>query len=106
MTLDRDVAQTLSSVSTATITTILLKKGLRRVWLRGCRPLRPGSPRVVGPAFTMRFIPMREDLATPESWASPRSTRGAIEDMPEGAFAVADAMGLTHAGIFGDILCA
>jgi regulator of RNase E activity RraA len=51
-------------------------------------------------------VPAREDLATPESWASPRSTRGAIEDMPEGAFAVADAMGLTYAGIFGDILCA
>jgi regulator of RNase E activity RraA len=105
MTLDRDVAQTLSSVSTATITTILLKKGLRRVWLRGCRPLRPGSPRVVGPAFTMRFIPMREDLATPESWASPRSTRAAIEAMPEGCVAVVDAMGITDAGIFGDILC-
>jgi regulator of RNase E activity RraA len=105
MTLDRDVAQTLSSVSTATITTILLKKGLRNVWLRGCRPLRPGLPRVVGPAFTMRFIPMREDLATPESWASPRSTRAAIEAMPEGCVAVVDAMGITDAGIFGDILC-
>src|SRR5262249_60945984 len=62
--------------------------------------------RLVGPAFTMRFVPAREDLATPESWASPRSTRAAIEDMPEGAFAVADAMGVTIAGIFGDILCA
>ena len=105
MTLDRDVVQTLSGVSTATITTILLKKGLRNVWLRGCRPLCPGSPRVVGPAFTMRFIPMREDLATPESWASPRSTRAAIEAMPEGCVAVVDAMGITDAGIFGDILC-
>jgi regulator of RNase E activity RraA len=54
----------------------------------------------------MRFVPAREDLATPESWASPRSTRAAIEDMPAGAFAIADAMGVTHAGIFGDILCA
>jgi regulator of RNase E activity RraA len=105
MTLDRDVVQTLSGVSTATITTILLKKGLRNVWLRGCRPLRPGSPRVVGDAFTMRFIPMREDLATPESWSSPRSTRAAIEAMPEGCVAVVDAMGITDAGIFGDILC-
>jgi regulator of RNase E activity RraA len=49
---------------------------------------------------------MREDLATPESWSSPRSTRGAIEAMPEGCIAVADAMGVTDAGIFGDILCA
>ena len=95
----------LSKVSTATITTILLKKGLRNVWMRGTRPLRPNQPRVVGPAFTMRFVPAREDLATPESWSSPRSTRAAIEEMPEGCIAVVDAMGITNAGIFGDILC-
>jgi len=93
-------------VSTATLTTILLKKGLRNVWLRGTKPIRPGQPRTVGPAFTLRFVPAREDLATPASWASPISTRAAIEDMPEGAVAVADAMGVTDAGIFGDILCA
>ena len=52
----------------------------------------------------MRFVPAREDLATPESWAKPISTRGAIEAMPEGCIAVADAMGITSAGIFGDIL--
>ena len=49
-------------------------------------------------------MPAREDLATPESWAKPISTRGAIEAMPEGCIAVADAMGITSAGIFGDIL--
>src|SRR3981081_4669690 len=103
---DKDLLQTLSAVSTATITTILLKKGLRNVWLRGCRPLRSGLPRVVGPSFTLRFVPMREDLATPESWSSPRSTRAAIEEMPEGCVAVVDAMGITDAGIYGDILCA
>ena len=63
-----------------------------------------GGPRLVGPAFTLRFVPAREDLATPESWAKPISTRGAIEAMPEGCIAVADAMGVTTAGIFGDIL--
>ena len=97
---------TLATVSTATITTILLKKGLRNVWMRGTRPLRPGQPRLVGPAFTLRFVPAREDLATPESWASPISTRAAIEAMPEGVITVVDAMGVTDAGIFGDILCA
>jgi regulator of RNase E activity RraA len=65
----------------------------------------PGGQRLVGPAFTLRFIPAREDLATPESWAKPISTRGAIEAMPEGCIVVADAMGVTSAGIFGDILC-
>jgi regulator of RNase E activity RraA len=85
---------------------VLLKKGLRNVWIRRARPLRPGQPRIVGRAFTLRFVPAREDLATPESWASPRSTRAAIEDMPAGCIAVVDAMGVTDAGIFGDILCA
>src|SRR4030095_12692086 len=46
------------------------------------------------------------DLATPESWSKPISTRAAIEAMPEGCICVADAMGVTDAGIFGDILCA
>ena len=106
MTLERSVIDTLSQVSTATITTILLKQGLRNVWVRGAKPLKAGQPRLVGRAFTLRFVPAREDLATPESWASPRSTRGAIEAMPAGVIAVADAMGITDAGIFGDILCA
>lgn len=106
MSLTPEANATLSRVSTATITTVLLKKGLRNVWMRGSRPLRPGQPRLVGPAFTLRFVPAREDLATPESWSSPISTRTAIEAMPEGCIAVVDAMGVTDAGIFGDILCA
>jgi regulator of RNase E activity RraA len=98
--------EVLSGVSTATLTTVLLKKGLRNVWMRGTRPIKPGLPRLVGRAFTLRFVPAREDLATPESWSSPVSTRAAIEAMPGGCIAVVDAMGCTDAGIFGDILCA
>ena len=96
----------LRKVTTATITTMLLKKGIRRCWMSGAKPLVPGGDRLVGPAFTLRFVPVREDLATPESWASPISTRAAIEAMPAGVIAVADAMGVQSAGIFGDILCA
>jgi regulator of RNase E activity RraA len=96
--------ETLRAITTATITTILLKKGIRRCWMNGPRPLNPGGQRLVGPAFTLRFVPVREDLATPESWAKPISTRGAIEAMPAGCIAVADAMGVASAGIFGDIL--
>lgn len=106
MTLTNEQIAVLKDVSTATITTILLKKGLRNIWLRGAMPLRPGQPRLVGPAFTLRFVPAREDLATPASWGSPISTRAAIEAMPEGCIVVADSMGVTDAGIFGDILCA
>src|SRR4030088_196247 len=106
MSLTPEAIKTLSGVSTATITTVLLKKGLRNVWMRGTKPLRPGLPRLVGPAFTLRFVPAREDLATPESWSSPISTRTAIEAMPAGCITVVDAMGVTDAAIFGDILCA
>src|ERR1700677_2820158 len=106
MELDETTRKTLCGVATATLTTVLLKKGLRNVWLRGTLPLRPGQKRVAGPAFTLRFVPAREDLATPESWSSPISTRAAIEAMPPGCIAVVDAMGITDAGIFGDILCA
>ena len=103
--LEAKIIEQLAGVSTATLTTVLLKKGLRNVWLRGTRPLRPDQPRIVGRAFTLRFVPAREDLATPESWSSPISTRAAIEAMPAGCVAVVDAMGVTDAGIFGDILC-
>jgi len=106
MKLEQDLIEALSNVATATITTVLLKKGLRNVWLRGTKPLVSGQKRLVGPAFTLRFVPAREDLATPESWSSPISTRAAIEAMPPGCIAVVDAMGITDAGIFGDILCA
>jgi regulator of RNase E activity RraA len=106
MALNRIAMQALARVSTATITTVLLKKGLRNVWIRGPRALQPDQPRIVGRAFTMRFVPSREDLATPASWSSPMSTRAAIEAIPMGAVVVADAMGVRDAGIFGDILCA
>lgn len=103
--LDADLIRTLSNVTTATLTTVLLKKGLRHVWLKGTMPIKSDQPRRVGRAFTLRFVPAREDLATPESWSSPISTRAAIEAMPAGCIAVVDAMGVTDAGIFGDILC-
>lgn len=103
---DEAIFSALSGVTTATLTTILLKKGLRNVWIRGATPLVQHSGRIVGRAFTVRFIPAREDLATPESWSSPKSSRAAIEAMPAGCIAVVDAMGVKDAGVWGDILCA
>lgn len=104
--LDKEIVETLSKVTTATLTTILFKMGLRNVWLRRTAPLFGNQPRVVGEAFTMRFVPAREDIATPSAWSSPRSTRMAVEAMPEGCVVVADTMGISDAGILGDILCA
>ena len=111
MNLTPELRAKLVQISTATLTTVLLKKGVRSAFMRGPKPLAQGNNgqgfgRIIGEAFTLRFVPAREDLATPESWASPRSTRGAIEEMPEGCICVSDAMGITTAGIFGDILCA
>ena len=94
----------LRQVSTATITTQLFKRGLRNVYIQGIARLTdPSGGNMVGPAYTMRNIPAREDLATPASWSNPISTRSAIEAMPEGCIAVVDAMGCTDAGIFGDM---
>jgi regulator of RNase E activity RraA len=101
---DTALFSALRHITTATITTVLLKKGIRRTWMKGPKPLVEGQPRIAGRAFTLRFVPAREDLATPASWSSPRSTRAAIEEMPEGCIAVIDAMGVTDAGVFGDIL--
>ena len=106
MPLDPAKQRALETISTATLTTVLLKKGLRNVWMRGTAPLRSGLGRIVGPAFTLKFVPAREDLATPASWGAPISTRAAIEAMPAGSVAVVDANGVTDAGVFGDILCA
>lgn len=106
MSNDAAVIEALSQVTTATLTTILLKKGLRNVWIRKSFPISESKNRVIGRAFTVRFVPAREDLATPESWSSPISSRGAIEEMPVGCVAVVDAMGVQDAGVWGDILCA
>jgi regulator of RNase E activity RraA len=101
---DTALLSALRQITTATIATVLLKKGIRRAWMKGPKPLAENQPRIAGRAFTLRFVPVREDLATPASWSSPRSTRAAIEEMPEGCIAVIDAMGVTEAGVFGDIL--
>lgn len=103
---DLSFAQALTQVSTATITTMLFKHGIRNVWLRGVAPLAPGQPRRAGPAFTLRFIPAREDLSTPERWSSPISPRSAIEEMPAGAMIVVDALRQAEAGILGDVFAA
>ena len=104
-TYPQEMLEAFKKITTATLTTVLLKKGLRNVWVRGAFALSNDQSRVVGPAFTLRFIPAREDLATPASWSSPISTRAAIEEMPEGCIAIVGAEGYRDAGIFGDILC-
>lgn len=101
-----EVLAALTEVSTATLTMQLIKRGIRRSWVAGTRPLFPDIPRVAGEAFTMRFLPMREDVATRESYAKPGSLREAIEEVPAGAMVVIDARGAQGCGTLGDILAA
>ncbi len=100
------IAPLLSEVSVATVTMVLLKRGIKAVWLRGVTPLKPGQARIAGPAFTLRYVPAREDLATLDSMTGPNSTRAAIEEMPSGCIAVAEARGSCDGAIIGDILAA
>ena len=102
---DAALFETLKRVTTDSIATVLLKKGLRNQWVRGPMPLKLDQPRTVGRAFTMRFIPVREDVPG----AVPRKlpvNRDAVEVMPPGSIAVADARGMTGAATFGDIVVA
>src|SRR3974377_817223 len=96
--------EALQHITTGTITTMLLKKGIRRCWMNGAIPFGFSGKRVVGKAFTLRFVPVREDLATPESWSKPISTRGAIEAMPGNCVVVAAARGITSAGVLAHTL--
>jgi regulator of RNase E activity RraA len=103
--LDSEVLECLRSVSTATITMQLLKRGLRSCYIAGARPLGPETPHIAAEAYTLRFIPMREDLSEPKVLADPNyPPRRAIEDIPPGQIMVIDCRGVTTAGALGDIL--
>ncbi len=104
--LDASVAEQLRQVSTATLTMVLLKRGVRTSWLCGVKPLETMTGRVVGPAFTIRFVPGREDLSQPESYARSPSFRDAIEAAPSGSVVVIDGRGNTIGATLGDILVA
>src|SRR3546814_4768761 len=112
MKLDEETLSLLRRITTATITMQLLKRGIRNSYIRGSRPLDPAfnrvdGPRMVGEAFTVRFIPMREDLATPAALgARDNPSRVAIDTVPQGAVLVIDGRGLADIAVFGDILAA
>ena len=75
MTIDANTIDAAKRVSTATVTTVLLKKGLRNVWMRGAVPLQPSQPRIAGPAFTLRFVPARVEIGEAQLAGVARSSR-------------------------------
>jgi regulator of RNase E activity RraA len=106
MMVPTEVLKLLEVTAVATISTVLRQKGLIRVSMRGPRPLTEGQKRIAGPAFTMRFVPAREDISTSAAVSGPTSPRAVLEKIPPGAVVVVDAMGVRSAGVFGDIICA
>lgn len=90
-------------IATASLAGVMLKMGLSNQWVRGPMPLKPDFPRVAGRAFTMRFIPARENV--PGAFAKKLPVnRDAVELMESGAIAIADARGTMDAATFGDIV--
>jgi regulator of RNase E activity RraA len=104
-TVDAGTLAALRTVSTATVTTQLMARGLRNTFLHGLVPLNPGQTRMVGEAFTLRCIPSREDvdtLAVFQDYDHPQ--RKAVESVAPGAVLVVDARGRTRAASLGHIL--
>ncbi len=90
--------------STATLSTELVRHGLRRTMMRGVFPLEPGS-RLAGEAFTLRFGPAREDITSPAMLGHDRSLLiAAVETVPPGQVLVIDARGELNGSVIGDIL--
>jgi regulator of RNase E activity RraA len=105
-TISNETLRTLEKTAVATVSTVLRQKGFNRVTLRGPKALTEGQKRIAGPAYTMRFVPAREDITTAMAVTGPTSPRAVMEKIPAGAVVVVDAMGLRSAGVFGDIICA
>ena len=95
----------LRHVSTATLATALFKRGLRHQMIQGVTPLGTLKQNMVGPAFTLRYIPAREDLNTISVFQNPdHPQRRAIEQCPPGAVLVIDSRGDARAASAGSIL--
>jgi len=101
--ISNDTLQKLMRPSTATLTSALRGHGLANTYMQGVQPLKPGM-KMAGPAYTLRYIPAREDLdaGEPDNLTDPQ--RVGIEQMSPGEVFVIDARGLTNAGTMGNIL--
>ena len=97
----------LKTVSTATVSTLLFKRGLRNQFMQQVMPLNPGLPTLVGEAFTLRYIPAREDLNPLAVFENPEHPqRKAVETCPAGAVMVIDSRKDARAASAGSILVA
>ncbi|MDQ2784091.1 MAG: ribonuclease activity regulator RraA [Chloroflexota bacterium] len=96
----------LENVGTATLSALLMRRGVRSVFLTGVLPLNPHT-HMVGRAFTLRYIPAREDMPGGEGLDDLTNLqRQGVETVGPGEVFVIDAHGNTDAGCLGDILAA
>jgi regulator of RNase E activity RraA len=97
--------QQLATISTATLCTALFKRGLRNQFIQDVRPLNPNLPNMVGVAYTLRYIPAREDLNPITAFQDRQHPqRVAVDQCPEGAVLVIDSRKDARAASAGSIL--
>ena len=96
----------LKGTSTATLTTVLFKHGIKSIFMNGPKALNPAAGRMVGPAYTIRMVPMREDFGSNNeiNLRPDYPQRKAIEETPAGNVLCFDCRGETRAGTVGEIL--
>ena len=95
----------LSQASTATVATLLFKRGYHNAYVQGVAPLAAGKRTLVGPAYTLRYIPARPDTDPIVAFRElDHPQRVAIEECPEGAVLVMDCRGDASAASAGSIL--
>ena len=100
-----DTLEMLAHVSVATLATALFKRGLRNQVIQDVRPVRPKGRNMVGPAFTLRYIPAREDRNTLDVFRNPEHPqRHAVETCPPGHVLVMDSRKDARGASAGDIL--
>lgn len=105
ISLSPQTREQLKKVSTATIATCLFKKGLKNQFIQGVKPLKSGRPTMVGEAYTLRYIPAREDLNPIEIFKDPKHLqRVAVEQCPKGGVLVIDSRKDARAASAGSIL--
>ena len=105
MALNPATRDKLKTVSTATLCTALFKRGLRNQFIQDVRPLNATLPNMVGEAYTLRYIPAREDLNPMTVFQDPKHPqRVAIDQCPEGAVMMIDSRKDARAASAGSIL--
>ncbi|MGL1922536.1 MAG: ribonuclease activity regulator RraA [Hyphomicrobiales bacterium] len=102
-----ETREQLMHVTCATLTTALFKRGLRNTFLQNVHPVATKGHNMVGPAFTLRYVPAREDLNDITVFTNPKHPqRVAVEECPKGSVLIMDSRQDARAASAGDILVA